>query len=94
MPSAVNLPFFLITIDSDALDTAIAPGVLFPNPGGLTFYETTDLVRGIASKGPIADIGLFEVRPERDINGLTASTGAQLVINFIGTLVLSSQFNQ
>ncbi len=82
---------YLITIDTDALDTAIAPGVLFSSPGGLTFDETTDLVRGIASKGQIEGIGLFEVRPERDINGLTASTGAQLIINFIGTLARSGR---
>jgi len=82
---------YLITIDADALDTAIAPGVLFPSPGGLTFDETTDLVRGIASKGHIAGISLFEIRPERDINGLTAATGAQLIINFIGTLARSGQ---
>jgi agmatinase len=84
---------YLITIDTDALDTAIAPGVLFPSPGGLTFDETTDLVRGIASKGKIAGISLFEVRPERDINGLTASTCAQLMINFIGTLARSGQIS-
>jgi agmatinase len=82
---------YLITIDTDALDTAIAPGVLFPSPGGLTFDETTDLVRGIASKGQIEGIGLFEVRPERDINGLTASTCAQLIINFIGTIARSGR---
>ena len=82
---------YLITIDTDALDTAIAPGVLFPSPGGLTFDETSDLVRGITSKGPIAGISLFEVRPERDINGLTAATGAQLIINFIGTIARSGQ---
>lgn len=77
---------YLITIDSDALDIAIAPGVRFPSPGGLTFDETTDLVQSIASKGRIAGISMFEVRPERDINGLTALTAAQLIINFIGTL--------
>ena len=82
---------YLITIDTDALDTAIAPGVLFPSPGGLTFDETTDLVRAVASKGQIAGISLFEVRPERDINGLTASTGAQLIINFIGTMARSQR---
>lgn len=78
---------YLISIDSDALDTAIAPGVLFPSPGGLTFDEVTDLVQQIALKGRIAGISLFEVRPERDVNGLTASTAAQLIINFIGTMV-------
>jgi agmatinase len=85
---------YLITIDTDALDTAIAPGVLFPSPGGLTFDETTDLVRGITSKGPIAGISLFEVRPERDINGLTAATGAQLIIHFIGAMARSGQIGR
>jgi agmatinase len=85
---------YLITIDSDAFDTAIAPGVLFPSPGGLTFDETTDLVRGIARKGPIAGINLFEVRPELDTNSLTASTAAQLIINFIGTLAHSGQIGR
>ena len=78
----------------DFNDTAIAPGVLFTSPGGLTFDETTDLVRGIALKGQIVGICLFEVRPERDINGLTASTGAQLIINFIGTLAHSGQIGR
>jgi len=77
---------YLITIDTDSLDLSIAPGVLFPSPGGLTFDEITDLVRGIASKGRVAGISLFEVRPERDINGLTASTCAQLIIHFIGIM--------
>jgi hypothetical protein len=86
-----NNVLYLITIDTDALDTAIAPGVLFTSPGGLTFDETTDLVRGIARRGTIVGINLFEVRPELDINYLTASTGAQLIINFIGTLAHSGQ---
>jgi agmatinase len=84
----------LITIDTDAFDTAIAPGVLFPIPGGLTFDETTYLVRGIAQKGLIVGINLFEIRPELDINNLTASTGAQLIINFIGTLAHSGQIGR
>ena len=85
---------YLITIDSDAFDTGIAPGVLFPSPGGLTFDETSDLVRGIAQKGSVAGINLFEVRPELDTNNLTASTAAQLIINFIGTLVHSGQIGR
>jgi agmatinase len=85
---------YLITIDTDAFDIAIAPGVLFTSPGGLTFDETTDLIRGIALKGQIVGISLFEVRPERDINNLTASTGAQLIINFIGMLAHSGQIGR
>jgi agmatinase len=91
IPAADN---YLITIDTDALETAIAPGVLFTSPGGLTFDETTDLVRGIARRGSIVGINLFEVRPELDRNNLTASTGAQLIINFIGTLAHSGQIGR
>jgi agmatinase len=85
---------YLITIDCDAFDTAIAPGVLFTSPGGLTFDETADLIRGIALKGSVVGINLFEVRPELDTNNLTASTGAQLIINFIGTLAHSGQIGR
>ena len=81
----------MITIDSDTFDTAIAPGVLFTSPGGLTFDETTDLVRGIALKGSIVGINLFEVRPELDTNNLTA---VDLIINFIGTLAHSGQIGR
>jgi agmatinase len=91
IPAADN---YLITIDTNALDTAIAPGVRFASPGGLTFDETSDLVRGIALKGPIVGINLFEIRPELDVNGLTASTGAQLIINFIGILAHSGQVDR
>lgn len=82
---------YLITIDADALDPSIAPGVLFPSPGGLTFDEVTGLVRGISLNGAIAGINLFEVRPERDINGLTAATASRLIVNFIGTLARGSR---
>ena len=85
---------YLITIDMDALDTAIAPGVLFPSPGGLTFEEITDLVQRISLKGMIEGIGLFELRPEKDIYGLTALTGVQLIINFIGALAHSGQIGR
>jgi len=85
---------YLITIDADVFDTAIAPGVLFPSPGGLTFEEITYLVRGIARKGSVAGVNLFGIRPELDINDLTASTGAQLIINFIGTLAHSGQIGK
>jgi agmatinase len=61
-------------------------GVLFPTPGGLTFYETADLVDEISHISPIRGICLFEVRPELDFNDMTASTAAHLLINFIGTL--------
>ncbi|MBW2480377.1 MAG: hypothetical protein JRF38_10345 [Deltaproteobacteria bacterium] len=60
----------------------------------MTFDETADPVRGIALKGPIAGINLFEFRPGLDMNRLTASTAALLVINFTGTLAHSGQIGR
>jgi len=34
-------------------------------------------------------MNLFEVRPERDINDLTAATATQLILYFMGTLAHS-----
>lgn len=82
---------YIITIDSDVFESAMALGVLFNSPGGITYEETTDLVKAIAGKGKIVGINIFELRPERDINGRTASTIAQMIINFIGTLAHSEQ---
>ena len=61
---------YVISIDSDVFDSAIAPGVLYNTPGGLSYDETADLVEGVARKGKIVGINIFELRPERDINGL------------------------
>jgi agmatinase len=66
--------------------------VLFPSPGGLTFGQVTDLMQGLAQKGPLGGLGLFEIRPGLDVNGVTALTGAHLVAKFIGTLARSGRF--
>ena len=84
---------YLISIDADALDIAIAPGVLFPCPGGVTFNQVTELMQGLSQKGSLAGLGLFEIRPERDVGGLTALTGAHLVVKFIATLAHSGQLD-
>lgn len=82
---------YLITIDADVFETSIAPGVTYNTPGGLTFDETTDLVQGIAEKGKIVGINIFSLRPELDINECTASTIAQMMISFIGSIAHSDQ---
>ncbi len=82
---------YVVTIDSDVFETAIAPGVLFSSPGGLSFFETIDILEGIAQKGRIVGMNLFEVRPELDVNDVTASTAAQLILHFIGAMAGTDQ---
>ncbi len=49
IPAADN---YLITIDADAFDTAIAPGVLYPSPGGLSFDEVRIWCEVLPEEGP------------------------------------------
>src|SRR5262249_24595533 len=37
---------YYITIDADGLDPTIAPGVAGPAPGGVTYSQVTNLIRG------------------------------------------------
>jgi agmatinase len=77
---------YYISLDTDALDLAVAPGVAYPSPGGLTLDQVSALVGGLARRARIAGFSLFELRPHLDINHLTASTLAQIAINAIGCL--------
>ena len=54
---------YYITFDADGLDAAIAPGVLDPGFGGLTYYEASNLLRGIARQGQIVGYDIVEVVP-------------------------------
>ena len=75
---------WVITIDCDGLDPSIAPGVGWPEPGGLTYHEIRTLVAGLASKNRVAAIVFTEFQPARDIQDLTALTINRLLINVIG----------
>ena len=75
---------WVITIDCDGLDPTIAPGVGWPEPGGLTFPEIATLVRGLASNNRVAGFVVTEYQPSRDPAGVTAQTIVRLLVNLIG----------
>ncbi|HSA82210.1 MAG TPA: agmatinase [Geminicoccaceae bacterium] len=74
----------LVTLDCDGLDPAIMPAVLAPAPGGLTYWQTIGILRGIAAKARIAAFDLVEFVPEHDLAGLGALTAARIVVNVLG----------
>jgi agmatinase len=76
----------LITLDCDALDSAVMPAVAYPTPGGLTYNHVTGLIHGIARKAKIAGFDLIEFVPKRDTSGMAAFTAGHMVANVIGTL--------
>lgn len=75
---------WVITIDCDGLDPTIAPGVGWPEPGGLTYPQIAAMVRMLAGRGQVAAMVLTEFQPDRDIAATTARTIARLLVQVIG----------
>ncbi len=72
-----------LTIDLDALDPGIMPGVGTPEPGGLNYYQVISIVETLALRGPVAGLDLVELAP---IPGQRASefTVARLLYKALG----------
>ncbi len=76
-----------ITLDCDALDPGIMPGVAARTPGGLTYTQVTDLAAGLGRRARIVGFDLVELYPPADIDGLSALTAARLLVNLLGAIV-------
>jgi agmatinase len=75
-----------ICLDLDALDPAIMPGVIGRTAGGLSYDQVLQLILGAAERGPIAAFDMVEFMPERDLDGIGALNGAQLLAAVIGVI--------
>jgi agmatinase len=72
-----------VTIDIDGLDPAVAPGTGTPEPGGLDWYQVTDLLAAIARRRRIIGADVVEVRPLPP-STVTEFLAAKLVYRLIG----------
>ena len=52
-----------VTVDIDGLDPSIAPGTGTPEPGGLTWRQTTSLLRRVCAERRVVGADIVEVRP-------------------------------
>ncbi|NLF32216.1 MAG: agmatinase, partial [Planctomycetes bacterium] len=66
-----------VTIDMDAFEPGLAPGVGTPEPGGLTWFELTDILKAVADHKTIVAADVVETAP---LSGqiLTEFTAARL----------------
>jgi len=79
-----NLPGpVYLSIDLDALDPGIMPGVGTPEPGGLTYCQVLAIIETLAQRGPIIGLDLVELAP---IPGHRVSefTAARLLYKALG----------
>lgn len=85
---------YYITIDLDGMDSADAPAVAGPMPGGVTFLQARKLIRGLVQKGRVVGMDLVEITPRHDVNSITCITAGRLIVNLIGTAVRAGYFDR
>ena len=76
-----------LTVDADGLDPSIMPAVAGPAPGGLLFHHVRELIHGMSHTNNFLGMDIVEITPAADINGISALTAGQLILNFIGACI-------
>jgi agmatinase len=84
---------YYISLDTDGLDPAIAPGVNSLEFGGLGYYQATNLLTGIAAKGKVVGFDIVEIAPARDLHNLTSLLTVRLTLNLLGAMARNGQFD-
>jgi len=69
-----------VSIDIDVLDPSFAPGTGHPEPGGMTTRELIYFLQRLKLLKNIVMADIVEVNPKKDINNLTVSAAAKLVV--------------
>ena len=79
-----------VTIDLDVFDPAVMPAVGTPEPGGIGWYETLDLLKNVAKDKKIVGFDVVELCP---IKGQVASDflAAKLVYRLLGYVFSSKK---
>lgn len=70
---------FGVTLDLDAIDPLLAPGVGSPEPEGMSARDVLEAVSGIAGLPGFRALEIVEYNPDRDRLGITASLISDLV---------------
>ncbi|MGC9530113.1 MAG: arginase family protein [Candidatus Bipolaricaulaceae bacterium] len=71
-----------LSLDLDALDPALCPGVTNPEPGGLSYREVIELLRRLRPL-PVVGMDIVELAPPFDPSGVSAICAAKLVVEAI-----------
>jgi agmatinase len=85
---------YYVSLEAGALDPAIAPGVEAPAFGGLTYFEATNLLRGVAAQGKVVGITCTGVVPARDTNHMTSLLSVRLTLNLVGAMAHAGQLDR
>jgi arginase len=79
--------FVHVSLDMDALDPVVAPGVGTPVRGGLTYREAHLALELVAESGLAGSLEVVEVNPILDRENTTALTAVELVASALGKTI-------
>ncbi len=77
-----------LSLDMDALDPDVAPGVGTPVPGGLNYREAQLLMEIIADSEKLASADIVEINPILDQRNHSAEIAVELVASLFGKSIL------
>jgi arginase len=80
--------FVHLSLDMDALDPEIAPGVGTPVRGGLSYREAHLAMELVAESGLVGSMDIVEVNPILDRANETAKLAVELVASALGARIL------
>ena len=80
--------FVHVSLDMDALDPEVAPGVGTPVRGGLSYREAHLALELVAESGLVGSLEVVEVNPILDRENATASLAVELVASALGKTIL------
>jgi agmatinase len=78
---------YYLTIDADGLDPAVMPAVLAPQPGGMSYTDTIELIKGLCRKGQLVGMDIVEIAPALDLHDISSITAGHIILNAIGAAV-------
>jgi arginase len=85
---AAGAPFVHVSLDLDALDPDVAPGVGTPVRGGLTYREAHLALELVAASGLMCCLEIVEVNPILDRRNATAALAVELATSAFGATTL------
>ena len=77
-----------LSLDLDALDPEVAPGVGTPVRGGLTYREAHLLMELLNEAGIVSSLDVVEVNPILDVKNGTATLAVELVESLMGRRII------
>jgi arginase len=80
--------FVHVSLDMDALDPDVAPGVGTPVRGGLSYREAHLALELVADSGLLGSLDVVEVNPILDRGNETAALAVELIASALGARIL------